>query len=47
MIKGYMICVYALLVKTGTWALIKDDNPKNLSVVPEAYKILVAEYLAK
>lgn len=47
MIKEYMIGVYALLVKTGTWALTADDNPKKLPITPEAYQIKVAEYLAK
>lgn len=47
MIKDYMVEVYALLVKTGTWAITSDNNPKKLTVIPETYQIKVAEYLAK
>ena len=41
-----MIKVYALLVKGGRMAISAEDNPNNLSVVPENYQIPVAEYLA-
>ena len=46
MVYGYMIKVYALLVKGGKYAISAEDNPNNLSVVPENYQIPVAEYLA-
>ena len=46
MVYGYMIKVYALLVKGGRYAISADDNPNNLPVVPENYQIPVAEYLA-
>ena len=46
MVYTYMIKVYALLVKGGKYAISAEDNPNNLSVVPENYQIPVAEYLA-
>ena len=46
MVYGYMIKVYALLVKGGRMVITAEDNPSNLSVVPENYQIPVAEYLA-
>lgn len=46
-IYGYMIIAYGVLVKGGRYALTPDDNPKNLKVVPEAYRERVAEWLAE
>ena len=46
MVYGYMIKAYALLVKGGRMAISAEDNPNNLSVVPENYQVPVAEYLA-
>lgn len=46
-IYGYMIIAYGVLVKGGRYALAPDDNPKNLKVVPEAYRERVAEWLAE
>ena len=46
MVYGYMIKVYALLVKGGKYAISDEDNPNKLSVVPENYQMAVAEYLA-
>ena len=46
MVYTYMIKVYALLVKGGKYAISAEDNPNNLSVVPENYQIPAAEYLA-
>ncbi|MBP2631265.1 MAG: hypothetical protein H6Q70_1893 [Firmicutes bacterium] len=47
MIYTYMIGVYALLARSGKYALIAEDNANNLPVVPTAYTGLVAEYFAK
>lgn len=47
MIYTYMIGVYAILVKGGSWTLTADDNPNKLPLVPTAYTEKVAEYLAK
>lgn len=46
MVYGYMVKTYAVLVKGGRYAISAEDNPNNLSVVPENYQIPVAEYLA-
>jgi hypothetical protein len=44
MLKGYLIVVYAYKVKTGQWDLEPVvDSTK--SVVPEAYRAAVADYL--
>lgn len=45
MLKQYLIVAYAYLVKTGKWILepIEGDIRK---VVPEEYRVAVAEYLA-
>nr|WP_261798200.1 CD1375 family protein [Brevibacillus massiliensis] len=45
MVKQYMIPVYALLVKSGTW-VIEPTGAAGEKVVPEAYRVPVAEYLA-
>ena len=44
-IYGYMIIAYGVLVKGGRYVLTLDDNPKNLKVVPEAYRERVAEWV--
>lgn len=46
MVYGYMIKIYAVLVKGGRYVISADDNPNNLPVVPKNYQIPVAEYLA-
>lgn len=46
MVYGYMIKIYTVLVKGGRYAISAEDNPNNLSVVPENYQMPVAEYLA-
>lgn len=46
-IYSYMVNVYALLIKAGKYVLTADDNPKNLSVIPEPYVEKVAEKLAE
>lgn len=46
-IYGYMIIAYGVLVKGGRYVLMPDDNPKNLKVVPEAYRERVAAWLAE
>lgn len=45
MLKQYLVIAYAYLVKTGKWILepIEGDTRK---VVPEEYRLAVAEYLA-
>lgn len=45
MLKQYLIVAYAYLVKTGKWILdsVEGDTRK---VVPEEYRLAVAEYLA-
>lgn len=45
MLKQYLIVAYAYLVKTGKWILepIEGDTRR---VVPEEYRLAVAEYLA-
>ena len=45
MIKEYMIPVYGLLVKSGGWK-IEPTGTEGEKVVPEAYRLYVAEYLA-
>lgn len=45
MIKQYMIPVYGLLVKSGGWAIDPADAATD-RVVPEDYRLPVAEYLA-
>lgn len=45
MIKQYMIPVYALLVKSGKM-VIEATGAEGEKVVPEAYQLPVAEYLA-
>ena len=44
-IYGYMIIAYGVLVKGGRYVLTPDDNPKNLKVVPEAYRERVAAWV--
>lgn len=46
MLKKYLVVSYSILVKAGRWnleAIEGEDKP----VVPEEYRIAVAEYLAK
>ena len=45
-IKEYMVPVYASLVSGGSWILepIEGDNRK---VVPEVYRVYIAQYLAE
>lgn len=45
MVKQYMIPVYGLLVKSGGWQ-IEPTGAEGEKVVPEAYRVPVAEYLA-
>ncbi|WP_156110525.1 CD1375 family protein [Brevibacillus thermoruber] len=45
MVKPYMIPVYGLLVKSGGW-LIEPTGAEGEKVVPEDYRLPVAEYLA-
>jgi len=45
MVKQYMIAPYAVLVKSGGW-VIEPAGVDGEKVVPEAYRIPVAEYLA-
>lgn len=45
MMKKYMIPSYAILVKSGGW-LIEPTGTEGEKVVPESYRIPVAEYLA-
>ncbi|WP_425622477.1 CD1375 family protein [Brevibacillus borstelensis] len=47
MIKQYMIPVYGLLVKSGGWAIEPTGTTgAGEKVVPEEYRLPVAEYLA-
>ncbi|MGD8188585.1 CD1375 family protein [Brevibacillus ginsengisoli] len=46
MVKKYMIPVYGLLVKSGSW-VIEPTGEEGEKVVPEAYRLSVAEYLAE
>ena len=41
--KRYKVVAYAVLVKAGLWILEGEGKP----VIPEGYKIAVAEYLAE
>ncbi|WP_197029804.1 CD1375 family protein [Brevibacillus borstelensis] len=45
MVKPYMIPVYAVLVKSGGW-VIEPTGAAGEKVVPEPYRVPVAEYLA-
>lgn len=45
MIKQYLVVSYAYLVKVGRWDLEPVEGSTN-RVVPEEYRIPVAEYLA-
>ncbi|WP_187372124.1 CD1375 family protein [Clostridium ihumii] len=45
MLKQYLIVSYGILVKAGAWDL-EEIEGSNKKVVPEEYKIKVAEYLA-
>ncbi|MDX5091609.1 CD1375 family protein [Lactobacillus crispatus] len=45
MIKTYMIPVYGVLVKSGSW-VIEPTGSTGEKVVPEEYRLPVAEYLA-
>ncbi|WP_016741604.1 MULTISPECIES: CD1375 family protein [Bacillales] len=45
MVKKYMIAPYAILVKSGGW-LIEPTGTEGEKVIPEAYRVSVAEYLA-
>ncbi|WP_409175508.1 CD1375 family protein [Brevibacillus fortis] len=44
-VKKYMIAPYAILVKSGGW-LIEPTGTEGEKVVPETYRVHVAEYLA-
>lgn len=45
MIKQYMVPVYAVLVKSGAW-VIEPTGAAGEKIVPEEYRLPVAEYLA-
>lgn len=45
MLKQYLIVSYGILVKAGAWDLEKTEGSSK-QIVPEEYKIKVAEYLA-
>ena len=45
MLKDYLVKSYGYLVKIGRWDLEPAEGSTN-KVVPEAYRIAVAEYLA-
>ncbi|WP_429845573.1 CD1375 family protein [Brevibacillus sp. FIR094] len=45
MVKKYMIAPYAILVKSGGW-LIEPTGTEGEKVIPESYRVPVAEYLA-
>ena len=45
MLKRYKIVAYAVLVKAGEWNLEPMDG-NNKPIVPDEYRIAVAEYLA-
>lgn len=45
MIKEYMVKIYAYLVKTGHWDLEPVEGSTK-KVVPDEYRLAVAEYLA-
>jgi hypothetical protein len=44
---SYMIPVYALLVRSGKWAISEEDKQEGQKVVPEIYQADVAAYLAE
>lgn len=46
MLKQYLIVSYAYLVKIGRWDLEPTEGSTK-KVVPEEYRIAVAEYLAQ
>ena len=46
-IYSWMVVAYGILVQGGKFALSPEDNPKNLRVVPEAYREKVAEWLVE
>lgn len=46
MLKEYLIVSYAYLVKIGRWRLEPVEGSES-KVVPENYRIVVAEYLAQ
>lgn len=45
MLKKYLIVSYGILVKAGRWILEEEPGIEK-PIVPEEYKIAVAEYLA-
>lgn len=44
---SYMIPVYALLVRSGKWAISEEDKTEGQKVIPEIYREDVAAYLAE
>ena len=44
---SYMIPVYALLVRSGKWAISEEDKTEGQKVTPEIYREDVAAYLAE
>lgn len=46
MIYKYKVIAYAILVRGGRMTLEVEEN-STLEIVPEPYRIAVAEYLAK
>ena len=44
---SYMIPVYALLVRSGKWAISEEDKTEGQKVVPQVYQADVAAYLAE
>ncbi len=46
MLKQYLVVSYAYLVKIARWDLEPVESSGN-KVVPEDYRIVVAEYLAQ
>ena len=46
MLKQYLVVSYAYLVKIGRWGLEPIEGNEN-KVVPEDYRIAVAEYLVQ
>lgn len=46
MLKQYLVVSYAYLVKIGRWDLETVEGSGN-KVVPEEYRIAVAEYLTQ
>ena len=45
MLKRYLIVSYAILIKAGKWNL-EEVEGETKPLVPENYRISVAEYLA-